>query len=206
MASVDPAPTPDSLLAEARGGDTAALGRLLDAYRDYLALLARVQIDKGLRVKLGASDVVQDTFLEAHRDFAQFRGRTAGEFLGWLRQILARNLANQVRRFRGTRARDIRLEQGLAADVDRSSASLGGALVAGVNSPSREADRHEEAVRLADALARLPADYREAIVLRNLEELAFPEVADRMGRSVDSVKKLWARGLAQLRRLIPEEP
>jgi RNA polymerase sigma-70 factor (ECF subfamily) len=206
MASDDPVPTADSLLARARSGDTAALGRLLDAYRGYLVLLARVQVDKGLRVKLGASDVVQDTFLEAHRDFAQFRGQTAGEFLGWLRQILARNLANQVRRYRGTRARDIRLEQGLAGDLDRSSAALGGTLAAGVGSPSREADRHEAAVRLADALARLPPDYREAIVLRNLEELPFPEVADRMGRTVDSVKKLWARGLAQLRTLMPEEP
>jgi RNA polymerase sigma-70 factor (ECF subfamily) len=202
----DDAPTADSLLARARSGDTGALGRVLDGYRGYLTLLARVQIDRGLRVKLGASDVVQETFLEAHRDFGGFRGQTAGELLGWLRQILARNLANQVRRYRGTRRRDIRLEQGLAAEVDRSSADLGGGLIAGVSSPSRQADRHEAAVRLADALARLPADYREAIVLRNLEELPFPEVADRMGRSVDSVKKLWARGLAQLRKLIPEEP
>jgi RNA polymerase sigma-70 factor (ECF subfamily) len=206
MASADPAPTADSLLARARCGDTTALGRLLDGYRGYLTLLARVQIDRGLQVKLGASDVVQETFLEAHRDFAHFRGRTAGELLGWLRQILARNLVNQVRRYRGTRARDIRLEQGLAADVDRSSASLGGGLIATVSSPSRQADRHEAAVRLADALARLPPDYREAIVLRNLEELPFPDVAARMGRTVDSVKKLWARGLAQLRKLIPEEP
>ncbi len=192
------------LLAEARAGDPAALGRLLDGYRHYLTLLARLQIDRALRVKVGASDVVQETFLEAHRDFAGFRGATAGELAAWLRTILARNLANQVRRYRGTRRRDLRLEQGLAGALDRSSDQLAATLAAPVGSPSQEAARGEAAVFLAQALGRLPPDYREALVLRNLEGLTFPEVAERMGRSVDSVKKLWARGLAQLRGLLPE--
>jgi RNA polymerase sigma-70 factor (ECF subfamily) len=196
-------PSPQRLLALARAGDHAALGRLLDGHRHYLTLLAQLQIGGALRVKVGASDVVQETFLEAHRDFDSFRGTQVGELTAWLRVILARNLANQVRRYHGTRARDVQLEQGLAAALGRSSAYLT-ALAGPAVSPSQDAARGEAAVLLADALARLPPVYREVLVLRNLQELTFPEVAGRMGRSVDSVKKLWARGLAQLRRLLPD--
>lgn len=201
-----PADDAATLLARARAGEDTARGPLLDGYRHYLTLLARLQLDKALRVKVGASDVVQETFLEAHRDFAQFRGETPAELAGWLRVVLARNLANQVRRYRGTRSRDIRLEQGLAAAVGESSAFVGGTLAAPTDPPGRAADRHEAAVRLADALARLPDDYREVLVLRHLHELSFPEVAERTGKTVDSVKKLWARGLARLRMLMPEAP
>src|SRR5207253_544528 len=117
---------------------------------------------------------------EAHRDFAQFRGATEGELVAWLRQILATTLANQVRRFRGTRKRDVRLEQELAGDLDRSSRALARGLAAKESSPSQHAARREQAVLLADALDRLPADYREVIILRHLEGLKFPEVARRM--------------------------
>lgn len=194
----------EQLLIEAKGGDGAALGQLLDGYRQYLVLLARLQIDRTLQVKLGASDVVQETFLEAHRDFAAFRGSSMGELVAWLRQILARNLANQVRHYRGTKRRDIRLEQGLTVALGESSEHLSARLAAPVTSPSHAAARTESAVILADALGRLSPDYREVLILRNLEELTFPEVAARMQRSVDSVKKLWVRGLAQLRGLLPK--
>src|SRR6476469_3440074 len=97
-------------LAQARAGDPAALGRLLDQHRLYLSVLARVQLDRVLQAKVDASDVVQETFLEAHRDFPQFRGQTAGELVAWLRQILSRNLANQARHYRDTRRRDVRRE------------------------------------------------------------------------------------------------
>lgn len=199
-------PFTDDLLAQARGGDPVALGQLLEGYRQYLILLARLQIGRAVAVKVAASDVVQETFLEAHRDFAQFRGATGRELAAWLRQVMARNLANTVRRYRGTRQRDLRLEQQLVAALDRSSDSLAATLPGRVESPSAAAVRTEGAVFLAEALARLPQDYREVLVLRNLEERSFAEVSERMGRSVDSVKKLWARGLAQLRRMLPEEP
>ena len=197
-----PAPAAPDLLDRARAGDSAALGPLLERYRQYLTLLARLQIGRALGAKFGGSDVVQETFLEAHRDFHGFLGGTPGELTAWLRQILARNLANQVRRYRGTRRRDVRLEQGLVSALGESSERLADALAAPGASPSQEAARGESAVRLAEALARLPPDYREALVLRNLEELTFPEVAERMGRSIESVKKLWARGLARLRPLL----
>jgi RNA polymerase sigma-70 factor, ECF subfamily len=198
--------TTDLLFDEARTGNVQSLGRLLDAYRNYLTLLARLQIDRALRVKLDASDVVQETFLEAHRDFDRFRGTSIGELVAWLRQILVRNLANQVRHYRGTKRRDIRLERHLGLAVDRSSEHLAEQVAFPGASPSHDAARCESAVLLADALGRLPPDYRDVLVLRNLEELSFPEVAQRMDRSVDSVKKLWARGLAQLRRQMTESP
>jgi len=193
---------PDVLLRHARTGDGSALGRLLELYRNYLKLLARLQIDRRLQVKLDASDVVQETFLEAHRDFGQFRGTTEGELVSWLRQILVTNLANLVRHYRGTQRRDIRLERELAAELDESSRALDHGLVARQSSPSQQAAYHEQAVLLADALGQLPEDYREAVILRHLEGLSFAEVAERMERTVDSVKKLWARGLARLRGVL----
>jgi RNA polymerase sigma-70 factor (ECF subfamily) len=190
------------LLTLARAGNRPALGQLLDRYRPYLMLLARLQIDRRLQGKVEAADLVQDSFLEAHRDFAQFRGTTEKELAAWLRQILVSNLANLVRRYRRTQRRDVRLERQLAVELDQSSRMLDVGLVARQSSPSQQASRREQAVLLAEALGQLPDDYREAIILRNLEGLSFPEVAGRMGRSLDSVKKLWARALTQLRSLL----
>ena len=191
---------PDRLLSLARGGDAEALGRLLELYRNYLMLMARLQVGRRIQGKFDAADLVQETFLEAHRDFAQFRGATERELVGWLRRILATNLANLVRRYQGTRRRDIHLERELAFELDQSWRALDRGLVAPQSSPSQQAARREQAVLLADALERLPEGYRDAIVLRHLEGLSFAEVAVRMGRSEDSVKKLWARALARLRR------
>jgi RNA polymerase sigma-70 factor (ECF subfamily) len=167
-----------------------------------------VQIGQRLQGKVDASDLVQETFLEAHRNFARFRGAGEAQFVSWLRQILAAKLADLLRRYLGTRGRDVRLEREIGDALDRSSALLQGGLVAPSSSPSQQAARREQAVLLADALGQLPDDYREALVLRHLEGLTFPEVARRMGRSLDSVEKLWLRGLARLRQLLggPHEP
>jgi RNA polymerase sigma-70 factor (ECF subfamily) len=120
--------------------------------------------------------------------------------ISWLRQILAGLLANLVRRYFGTQRRDVRLERELADELDRSSRALGQSLAAPHSTPSQQAARREQTVLLADALDLLPEDYREVIILHHLEGLGFAEIADRMGRSIDSVKNLWARALAQLRR------
>jgi RNA polymerase sigma-70 factor (ECF subfamily) len=192
------------LLRLARAGDRGALGELLEWYRNYLTLLARLQIGRRLRSKIDAADLVQDTFLEAHCHFGQFAGNTEAELVGWLRAILAGNLAHLLRRYLGTQGRDVRLERQLALDLDESSRVMGQAVPAPQSSPSQQAARREQAVLLADALQRIPEDYREAIVLRQLEGLTFPEVARRMDRSVDSVKKLWIRGLGELRRALGE--
>lgn len=198
--------TCDGLLVLARTGNEPALGQLLERFRAYLLLLARLQVGRRLQGKVDAADMVQETFLEAARAFPQFRGDTEPEFAAWLRQILAGCLAHLVRRYCGTQARDIRLERTLEQEMDQSSRAIDRGLVAEQSSPSQRASRREQAVLLADALERLPQDYREVIILRHLEGLTFPEVAARMGRSLDSVEKLWVRALPRLRRTLGAEP
>jgi RNA polymerase sigma-70 factor (ECF subfamily) len=197
---------PEQLLRLARLETGDALGRLLEHYRGYLGLLARVQIGRRLQGKIEAADLVQETFLEAHRNFGRFEGATEGEFVNWLRQILAANLAMTLRRFLGTKSRDVRLERELQAEMDESSRVLDGGLVASSSSPSQRAIHREQAILLADALGRLPEAYREVIILRHLEGLSFPEVARRMDRSLDSVKNIWTRALGRLRQSLGEQP
>jgi RNA polymerase sigma-70 factor (ECF subfamily) len=192
---------PDALIPLAHK-DGPARGQLLERYRHYLTLLARVQIGRRLQGKVDADDLVQETFLLAHREFPQFRGLTEPELAAWLRRILATTLAMQVRHYMGTQARNPALELSLADEVDQSSFALARELAAPISSPSQQASKREQAVLLANALQQLPPDYRETIILRHIEQLAFPEIAERMSRSVDSVKKLWVRGLASLRRLL----
>jgi RNA polymerase sigma-70 factor, ECF subfamily len=195
---------PDELLQQVCSGDTERLGQLLELYRHYLHLLARVEIGRNLQAKLDASDLVQDTLMEAHRGFSRFRGSNETQLICWLRQIMTANLSNLLRRYLGTQGRDVRRERELTVHVDQSSRLLDRGLIDRGSSPSQRASRREQAVLLADALERLPEDYREAIVLRHLEGLTFPEVARRMGRSLDSVEKLWVRGLALLRQAMGE--
>jgi RNA polymerase sigma-70 factor (ECF subfamily) len=188
---------PVVLLRQARAGEAAALARLLELYRNYLRILARTQLDANLRVQLEASDLVQETLLEAHRDFVQFAGSTERELMAWLRQILVRNLADQIKRLK-TAGRNWHRQESLEVLLDRSSLELDRALANGISSPSAQASRREQAVLLADALARLPPEYREVIVLRNLEHRKFDDIAQRMGRSSGAARMLWARALEKL--------
>ena len=198
----DARPEPEMLLRQARMKNGAALGQLLELHRSYLALLARLQIGRRLQGKVDAADLVQETFLEAHRHFTLFHGSTKEAFAGWLREILAGRLAKLVRHYFGTRRRNVRLEQALAAELEQSSQVLDRGFLAPSSSPSHQAARREEAVLLAAALELLPEDYREVLILRHLEGLSFPGVAGRMGRTVESVKKLWARALPRLHDLL----
>jgi|tagenome__1003787_1003787.scaffolds.fasta_scaffold20779644_2 RNA polymerase sigma-70 factor (ECF subfamily) len=191
---------PQALLLQAKAGDESALGRLLESYSNYLTLLSRVQIGRRIQGKVDAGDVVQETFLEVHRQFGHFRGTTEAEFIAWLRRILAGQLALTLRRYLGTKGRDVNLERDLGAQLDQSSQAMDGGFVAATSTPSQHVSRREQAVLLADALDKLPPDYREVIILRHLESLPFGEVAGRMGRSEDSVQKLWVRALSSLRR------
>ena len=187
-------------LQEARGGSDEALGQLLESYQPYLVLLARVQIGQRLRGKVDPDDLVQEVFLEAHRQFAKFRGTTEPELTAWLRSILAGRLTMTVRRYVGAKGRDVRLERELAARIDQSSQALERGLAASISTPSQQASRREQAVLLAEALGRLPPDYREVIIQHHMEGLTFSQVGQLMDRSEDSIQKLWVRGLAALRR------
>src|SRR5262249_55369373 len=156
--------------------------------------------------KLDAPALVQETYLEAHRNFARFQGTSEGQFVRWLRQILATRLADLLRRYLGTQGRDVRLEREIQDGFDRSSVLLDRGLVAPQSSPSQQAARREQSVLLADALGQLPEDYREVIILRNLEALTFPEVAQRMGRSPVCGEKLGRPAGASLRQHLGEQP
>ncbi len=198
-------PECEELLKLARAGNEHAFGQLLERYRHYLMLLSRLQVGRRLQGKADPGDMVQETFLEAARYFGQFRGNSEPEFTCWLRQILARRLSHLMRHYYGTQARDVRLERLLGEELDQSSRAIDGALIAGHSTPSQLASRREQSVLLANALSLLPEDYREVIYLRHLEGLTFPEVAQRMGRSLDSVEKLWVRALPKLRRVLGAE-
>jgi RNA polymerase sigma-70 factor, ECF subfamily len=173
--------------------------RGLERFRSYLLLQARVRLDPMVRAKVGASDVVQQTLFEAHRDLAQFRGRTVGEKAAWLRQILARNLANIVRDLRRDK-RDVAREQGLQADLDESASQLEAWLAAEQSSPSQQVERQERAVRLAEALATLPANQREAVVLRHWHGCSLVEIGERLGCTTAAVTGLLHRGFRKLRQ------
>jgi RNA polymerase sigma-70 factor (ECF subfamily) len=147
---------------------------------------------------VGGSDVVQQTLLEAHRDFAQSRGRSVGEQAAWLRQILARNLANVVRDQRRDK-RDVARDQPLQAALDESASRLEDWVAAEQSSPSQQAERHEHAVRLAEALATLPNKQREAIVLRHWHGCSLIEIGESLGCTTAAVTGLLHRGLRNLR-------
>lgn len=174
----------------------------LERYRSWLGLLARLQVEPRFRSKFDPSDIVQQTMLEAVRGWPQFRGRTDAALAAWLRQILARVLLHEIRRFEGTKGRDIAHEVSLDQALAESSRRLADALSAPGSSPSEQAGRHELELRLADALAQLPADYAEVILLRNVEGLPHDEIARRMGRGVGAVRMLWVRALSRLRQVI----
>ena len=187
----------DTLLRHAHHDD-GCLGELLESYRNYLDVLARLQVDRNLDRKVPPSDVVQETLVHARESFAGFRGASQRELAVWLRRILVQRLARMVRHHTAGK-RDYRLEQQLELDVDNSSRCLARQLVSPKTSPSQAAAKREYAVQLADALAGLKSEYREVLLLRHVEELSFPEVSQRMGRSLDSVKNLWARAVEKLR-------
>ena len=170
----------NNLLQRAKNGDDQALGALLEMYRNYLNILARLQIEPSLRGKLSSSDLVQETFLNAKRGLAGFRGQTERELMAWLRRIMANRLTDGVRHYGGL-GREKQVEQRIGNQVDRSSMSLCRMLPARDPSPSDQFAQREQEVLLADALETLPEAYREVLVLRHLEGLKFADVAQQMG-------------------------
>jgi RNA polymerase sigma-70 factor (ECF subfamily) len=189
------------LLAQARGSGQSALDRLFASCRNYLGLVARAQVESWLQAKVDASDLIQQTMLEAYRDFEHFRGTTEAEWLAWLRRILAHNAANFVRQYRGTEKRQARREVALAGPGGSSAGGLPDPADRG-ESPSELLLRKERELLVADALAQLSPDHREVIMLRNLQRLSFQEVAERMGRSRPATQMLWMRAIQKLQEVL----
>jgi RNA polymerase sigma-70 factor, ECF subfamily len=170
----------------------------VERFRPYLRLLARARLDPLLRGKLDASDIVQQTLLEAHQGRERFRGGTTAELAVWLRQILARNLANAVRDLRRDK-RDVTCERSLEAALEQSASALEAWLADEQSSPSHKMDRQERAVRVAEALDQLPSAQREAVVLRYWEGRPLVEIAAQLQSTTAAVSGLLQRGLKNLR-------
>jgi RNA polymerase sigma-70 factor, ECF subfamily len=171
----------------------------LEKYRDYLRLLARMEMDPRLQAKLDPSDLVQETLLKAHQALEQFRYRSEAEVAAWLRKILVNALIDAVRQF-GTAARDMNLERSLEESASRLEAWLG----AEHSSPSEQAERNELLLRLAGALDRLPADQRTAVERKHLRGESLEAIAREMDRSVTAVAGLLRRGIDRLQALLAE--
>jgi RNA polymerase sigma-70 factor (ECF subfamily) len=184
-------------LPAARAGSAEALGRALEACRGYLLLIAQQELDDDLRAKGGASDLVQETFLKAHRHFARFHGDSEAELLAWLRRLLLNNLANFRAQYHEAQkrqaAREVTLDGGSSGDRD-------GGLAAALPSPSKAAIGNEQALALERALERLPDDYRLVLRLHYQEELPFAEIGRRMSRTANAARKLWARAVMRLQQ------
>jgi RNA polymerase sigma-70 factor, ECF subfamily len=186
------------LVVAARAGCRDALGRVLEACRPYLLVVAGRQLDAELRSKGGASDLVQETFLEAQRDFARFQGSSPDELRAWLRQVLLHNVGAFSRRFRTTGKREVGRE--VALQFDGGTIGVGCEPAGSAVSPSGVAIEHEEALALRRALERLPADYRRVVVLRFEEGRSFEEIGRLTDRSPDAARKVWARAMERLRQ------
>ncbi len=198
----------DRLFTSARAGSGSCLGRLLTLYTNYLKLLVATQLDTRLRVRVSPSDIVQETFFEAHRDFDQFRGQSTAEFVAWLRRIVVNNILRVVEQHVQAEKRDVRREVSLeeiGRRLEQSTVRLETLLVEEADSPSSCAVKHENEVLLADALAQLPDDYRDVIILRHIEGLPFDDVAKRMDRSPGAVRMLWLRALKRMREALGSE-
>src|SRR5262245_43290881 len=190
------------LLERARAGDEAARNRLFVVCRNYVSIAARAEVASWLKSKVDASDLVQQTLLEARRGLANFRGTTEGEWLAWLKRILSHNAADFVRRYHGVEKRCAAREVSLAGTDD--SQMHAPQLSDGGPTPSQLIMQKEMQLQVADAVARLPEDYQEVVILRNLQQLPFDEVAERMGRSRPAVQMLWMRAIRKLQELLSE--
>jgi RNA polymerase sigma-70 factor, ECF subfamily len=179
-------------------------GQDLERFRAYLRLLARLHLAPELQGKLEASDVVQQTMLQAFQAQEQFRGNSDVERIAWLRQILARNLAMAVRDFKRAK-RNVARERKIEQELVDSSSQLGSWLADDQSSPSQRAERHEQALRLAEALEQLPEAQREALMLQHWQGWSLAQIGKRMGRSPEAVAGLIKRGLKQLRGLMHEQ-
>jgi RNA polymerase sigma-70 factor (ECF subfamily) len=194
------------LLRRARAGDEQCRDDLFAACRSYLGVVARAEVETWLQAKVDASDVVQQSMLEAYRDFTRFEGESPAEWFGWLRRILAHNVTDFVRRYGTAEKRAVQREVRFR-DPGDSSYQAGAAPepAASQATPSQNVALADEELRMAAALSRLPADYQEVIQLRNLQCLPFDEVAARMGRSRPAVQMLWMRAIKRLRAILDEE-
>lgn len=188
---------PDDDVRNARQGCSEALGRVLQGCRAFLLRVAEQELGNDLRAKGGASDLVQETFLEAQRDFARFAGQSEAELLAWLRRMLLNNLANFARQYRGTDKR--RIDREIALDHSPADGTPRD-LADSVQTPSAVLMGHEESVALRQAMERLPEQYRLVLTMRYQQERTFEEIGQAMGMTFSAARKLWLRAVLRLQQ------
>jgi RNA polymerase sigma-70 factor (ECF subfamily) len=186
-------------LSAARSGSLEALGQALEGCRRYLLQIAQQQLNPDLQVKGGASDLVQETFLEAHRVFPRFQGTSQVELRAWLRQLLLHRAAKLGRRYRTTQKRRLSRETALEEGAPSLSVEV---------TPSGMAIAHELEQALQHALEHLPEDYRRVISLRYQEGRSFEEIGRLMQRTPNAVRLLWLRAIERVKLELgrPHEP
>jgi RNA polymerase sigma-70 factor, ECF subfamily len=178
----------------------------LELFRPLIRLQVRqIHLDPRFQRRFDDSDLVQETLLRAHQGLADFRGADEAALCKWLTQILANVLTDAVRRERAQK-RDVALEQSLDAALEQSSDRLQEYLSANAASPSEMADRQEQLLRLTAAIERLPDDYRDVIIRRDLMDQPMAQIAEQMGRTEKAVAGLLLRARRSLRELLAELP
>lgn len=174
----------------------------LEPFRSYLLVLAETQLHKRLKSKVDASDIVQQTLLQAYQAKDQFRGSSDAEKAGWLRTILSNVLFGLARDYSRQR-RDISREQSIQA-VEQSSLKLADLLSADTSSPSAALHRDERAAQLAEAMLQLTSEQRRAIILKYWEGATLAEIGQELGKSTEAVAGLIFRGMQKLKNHIPD--
>ena len=190
------------LLSAARAGDSEATGQLLQWYANYLNILASSRLDRRLARRLNPSDIVQEAMMAAHRDFGDFRGKSQGELLCWLRTILIHTLHRSFDRHLKVEKRDIRREISIDAvsqKMDDSAQGIVEVIPGQFDPPSAAMRRSESESAVAEHLAKLKPDYQQVIQLRIFQGLSFEETAKAMDRSNGAVRMLWLRALDALK-------
>jgi len=182
-------------------GDSAASGRPLEEYREYLHLLVRIQLAPGSQSRLDASDVVQQTLLKAHERQRQFRGQSEGERAAWLRAILSSTLADALRSLGRD---DAAFSRSIQQALEDSSSKLEAWFADPGSTPVQQAERNEQVRRLAVALAQLRDDQRQAVELRHLRGWPVAAIGRYMTRTPAGVAGLLRRGVEKLRAILGE--
>lgn len=189
-------------IEEARQGNRESLGRLLDAFRPYLLLVANKELMPKVQIKVSPSDVVQETMMEAGCCFSRFQGKTEKELVAWLRSILL-NIVFNTQRYFEREKRQINREVSLA---EASLTELQNCILDRNESPSGQILAGERTNQLEQFLQQLPEHYRQVIQMHGTQHLTFVQIASNLGISADAARKLWGRAVEELaKRMEPPD-
>ncbi len=186
------------LVALAKDGNDSALNQLCNVYGERVHWIVRLRMGTELRSKLESMDVVQDVLVSALRDLGDFKYKDEGDFLRWLSKITENRLRDNVDKLHANK-RDIRKE----VRLDNRGPTTGGRFL-GVpgpivaTTPSVIMSKKEDLDELAKAMDKLKPQYKEVIVLTKIEGLSYKEIAGKLGKSDEAVRKLVSRAMAAL--------